>query len=71
MFKGRIHDNVEWVFPSEMLERVCVCVDVFNTCFSGWVKKGEDLNLVRFFFLLEWIASKPGSKNIKRVKRGC
>lgn len=69
MFKGRTNDNVEWIFSLEMLE--CVCMDVFNTCFSGWVKKSEDVNLIRFFLLLEWIASKPGSKNTKKVKRGC
>lgn len=29
MFKGSIHDNVKWIFPLEILKRVCVCVCVY------------------------------------------
>lgn len=50
---------------------VHVCMNEFKQLFLERVERGEDQNIIKFFLLLEWIASKPGSKNIKRVKRGC
>lgn len=47
---------------------MCVCMCVFNTCFSGWLKKNEDINLIRFFLFARMDRIKARQQKYKKGK---